>query len=329
MLGARCHLDEPLSRRSSLRVGGPALCWLEPHTEQELAEIIGLCERDGLSWFIAGLGSNTLFPDEGIQGAMVRLGGELAGWRLLGEESDTKAQVEVGAGCVNAHLVRAALKAGLVGAEFLMLIPGLFGGAVAMNAGTKEAELGAILRHVELLDATRLERVELDAPALAMRYRHAEIPAGHIVLRGLIELERGDVERARARALEDKSRRSQTQPYKLASLGSTFANPPGDHAGRLIEAAGLKGERCGGARISPMHANFFINEQGATAEDFLRLMARARVRVRRDFGVELRPEVRFVGFDGWSRLLALEEQETRALQGAASQRAISLKGATR
>jgi UDP-N-acetylmuramate dehydrogenase len=141
-----------------------------------------------------------------------------------------------------------------------------------------------------------------------MSYRHAKLAPGAVVVRGEVTLEVGDADEARERVRADKERRDKTQPYRLASVGSTFANPPGDFAGRLVEAAGLKGHRVGGARVSELHANFFINEEHASARDFLSLMALARVRVRQRFGVELRPEVRFVGFDGWSAMVALEAE---------------------
>jgi UDP-N-acetylmuramate dehydrogenase len=218
-------------------------------------------------------------------------------------------QAWVGGGVVNAHLVRGLLKSGWTGMEFLSLIPGTFGGAVAMNAGTKDKELSAILVEFEILDPAQPRTVRTMTPQLAqMAYRHTEIPEGGIILGGRIVLENGDVVMAEQAVRQDKDRRNATQPYRLASVGSTFANPPGDFAGRLIQDVGLKGSAQGGARVSELHANFFINENQATAEDFLTLMARARVAVRQKFGVELRPEVCFVGFDGWSRLLEIEAE---------------------
>lgn len=309
LLGERATIQAPLSRRSSLRIGGAAAAWVEPHTRDELARLIALARDHGLEVVVTGLGSNTLFPDEGIDGLVIRLGGELASWSL--EPTAEGALITVGAGCVNAHLVRAMLAEGLVGAEFLMLIPGTVGGAVALNAGTREQDLASILTHVEWVrpgpDGQPIcERVP--ASQVGLEYRHAELPEGAVVASATLALARGDVEGARARAQADRDRRDRTQPYRYASVGSTFANPPGDYAGRLIDAAGLKGLRVGGAHISPLHANFFINDGQATAGDFLGLMARARLAVRRAFDVELVPEVRFVGFDGWARLLELERQ---------------------
>lgn len=267
-------------------------------------------EDHGLHTEVVGLGSNVLFPDEGIDGIVLRLAGDFGRWSVeaLGDD----AVVSIGAGVVNAHLVRGLLKDGWIGMEFLVLIPGTFGGAVAMNAGTREKDLSSILRRVELFADHEPGMVKVfNAQDIEISYRHTSLPSGSIVTGGEISVTRGDTDTAWERVRADKERRNETQPYRLASVGSTFANPEGDYAGRLVEAVGLKGHAVGGARVSPLHANFFINEGEATAEDFLTLMATARVRVRRRFGVELRPEVRFLGFDGRARLAELEQRLER------------------
>lgn len=309
-LGERIRFGESLAGHASLRIGGPAAVWAEIETPDELDELLGAAEAQALGVEVVGLGSNTLFPDEGILGVVARLTGQLADWRVVTVDDD-EAIVEVGAGVINAHLVRGLHKAGYVGAEFLALIPGTFGGAVVMNAGTKESELAGVIVDADALvpgqDGKRHRR-RFEPAEMAMRYRHTELPEKAVVLGGRIRVEKGDVPAAKAAVKEDKDRRNQTQPYRLASVGSTFANPPGDYAGRLIEAVGLKGHRIGGAQVSPLHANFFINEDGASAADFLRLMALARHRVRQRFDVELRPEVTFVGFDGWERLRTYEQE---------------------
>ncbi len=303
---ADCTRDVRLARKCTLRIGGLAKLWVEPSTLDQLVELMTACVDLGVSPIPVGLGSNTLYPDAGIDTPVVRLAGELASWELLEEEGDS-ARWRVGAGAINAHLVRGLLKQGWTGAEFLTLIPGTFGGSVALNAGTKEAWISNILESATVVMASG-DVVELTAHELELSYRHSELPPGSIVASGVISLVRGDVEEARARAKADKERRNATQPYKLASVGSTFANPPNDYAGRLIEECGLKGHSVGGARVSELHANFFINEGEATSADFLGLMALARHSVRARFGVELRPEVRFVGFDGWSELARLEAE---------------------
>ncbi len=317
-LGRRCRTGESLARRSSWRVGGEAALWVEPHDRAELLLVLEQAQACGVEILPVGLGSNALYPDEGLDACLLRLGGDLASTSVLADSGGGTVHMEVGAGIPNAHLVRSALDAGLVGAEFLLLIPGTFGGAVALNAGTKEQEVASILTEVELAiprdGAWALERVP--AADLDMRYRHCDLPAGAVVLSGTLALARGDVDAAHERAQYDKDRRNRTQPYKLASVGSTFANPPEDYAGRLIDAAGLKGARIGGAEISALHANFFINTGEATAADFVELMALARHRVREQFGVTLRPEVRFVGFDGFAQMMRIEQR--LAAQDAAS-----------
>ena len=310
-MNERLCFNEPLAAHCSLRIGGPAAVWAEVNSVDELRQVVEAGEAEGLEAHVVGLGSNVLFPDEGIQGVVIRLGGELADYSLE-EQSDGTAVMQIGAGAVNAHSVRAMHRNDWVGAEFLALIPGTFGGAVALNAGTKDAELSEVLLDVDLLvpEAATGEWVRrtLTPAELGLSYRHSELPAGAIVVGGRIRVNRGDVDRAREHLRADKARRNRTQPYKLASVGSTFANPEGDYAGRVIEEVGLKGHAIGGARISELHANFFINEDGATADDFLQLMALARAKVRRRFDLELRPEVRFVGFDGLEKLLAYEHK---------------------
>jgi UDP-N-acetylmuramate dehydrogenase len=306
--------NEPLSRHSSLRIGGPASLWVEAETERELRCVLDWAVRKEEEVYVVGLGSNALFPDEGIDGIVVRLTGGLADWRIE-RESGESAIVRVGGGTVNAHLVRGLLDAGWIGAEFLRLVPGTFGGAVAMNAGTKEAELASILVETRLVSVTRggLEERTCGPDALELDYRDSNVERDEIVVEGWVCVRAGgddDVDAAREKMERDRERRDETQPYKLASAGSTFANPEGDYAGRLIDAAGLKGASVGDARISPMHANFFINDGDATAEDVLALMARARREVREQFGVELRPEIDFVGFDGLERLRELEARKT-------------------
>lgn len=311
IFGDRFRRNESLSKHGSLRIGGSANYWVEASSLEELHVVHRFADEHGHTVVPVGLGSNVLFGDDGVDGIALRLVGRLAEWHVQPVDDET-AIVSVGAGTVNAHFVRGLLKEGWIGMEFLVLIPGTFGGAVTMNAGTREKELSSILRRVELFAPDEPGMVTvLDASQIEISYRHTALPHGSIVTGGSVEVHRGDVQAAKQRVQQDKERRNETQPYRLASVGSTFANPEGDYAGRLIEAVGLKGYRIGGARISPLHANFFINEKDATAEDFIRLMATARVRVRRTFGIELRPEVQFVGFDGWAMLAAIEQELER------------------
>ncbi|MFW5967586.1 MAG: UDP-N-acetylmuramate dehydrogenase [Persicimonas sp.] len=306
--GLRVRLDEPLASHSSLRIGGPATVWAEVGEVEALQRLVTAARADGYPVYVVGLGSNVLFPDEGLEAVVVRLVDGLAEIDI--DDDDDEALVSIGGGAVNAHIVRKLHKEGWVGAEFLALIPGTFGGAVVMNAGTKERELCEVLVDAELVEPSDkgVEQHTYGVDELGLTYRHSEVEPDAIVLGGRIRVRRGDVEEARRKVRRDRERRDRTQPYKLASVGSTFANPPDDYAGRLIDEVGLKGHSVGGARISEHHANFFINEDEASAEDFLELMALAQSQVQSSFGVELRPEVRFVGFDGHRRLRELRER---------------------
>ncbi|MGM0556252.1 MAG: UDP-N-acetylmuramate dehydrogenase [Myxococcota bacterium] len=305
-MGDRLKFGEPLSKHCSLRIGGPAAVWAEVATLEELRAVVEAVTEKGAPVHVVGLGSNLLFPDEGIDGAVIRLVGELAEFDLERDDGE-EGIVSIGAGAVNAHIVRGLHAQGWVGAEFLALVPGTFGGAVVMNAGTKHGELAEVLVDAEVLEADGSLR-RMTPAELGFRYRHSDLEDDSMVVAGRIRVRQGDVDEARAMVKEDRDHRNETQPYRYASVGSTFANPDGDWAGRLIDEVGLKGRAQGDARISDLHANFFINDGEATAEDFLTLMALARAKVREQFGIELRPEVQFVGFDGWTRLLEYERK---------------------
>jgi UDP-N-acetylmuramate dehydrogenase len=189
--------------------------------------------------------------------------------------------------------VQRAHALGLVGAEFLRGIPGTLGGAVAMNAGTRAGEMADVVTHVEIATADGVR--EIPAKELGFAYRTCRLPAGAVVTRVGLFLRAGDVAAAAKAMDEEWERRSASQPLELPSFGSTFRNPPGDFAGRLLEAAGLKGLRIGGAEVSTRHANFVVNVGGATARDVLALVRLMRERVREQAGVTLETEVRLVG----------------------------------
>ena len=204
LFGGRVKFNEPLSKHSSLRIGGPALAWISVETEDELISALRMAREYELDWLINGLGSNTLFPDQGFAGLVLRLTGEFAQWHVNGDIA------HVGAGVVNAHLVRGLLKEGWVGMEFLTLIPGTFGGAVVMNAGTREKELSEILEEVRVLSLEEPRMATLTPEKLEMRYRHAEIPSRGVVCSGSIRLAKGDVASASANVKADKDRRNET-----------------------------------------------------------------------------------------------------------------------
>lgn len=310
-----CSFDEPLDRHCRIRTGGEAAVWAEPANADEVIELKNQAAEAQLPLYIVGLGSNILFPDGGLDAVVCRLTGHFQSCEVIDEKEST-AIVRVGGGIPNALVVRQLHGKGLTGMEFLKLIPGTFGGTVAMNGGTKEKWTDEILKSVALLtdsgsrgssnvsshysaSVSDLESVvEVDKEALEMSYRSTNIDTAEIVLEAIIEVQTEGLDEAKQRLAEDKDRREQTQPYRMPSVGSTFVNPEDDYAGRLIDEAGLKGQRVGGAVVSDQHANFLVNDGNASTADVIELMSQVRAEVYDQFGVWLEPEVQFVGFNG-------------------------------
>ena len=279
--------NEMLARYTTWRVGGPARDFYRPADARDLADFLqGLPQDEPLLWL--GLGSNLLVRDGGFDGTVIALSGRLADIGFTGE------RMHVGAGAACAKVAREAARAGLTGAAFLAGIPGTMGGALAMNAGAFGGETWQRVEAVQVVDrAGRLR--ERDAGAYKVGYREVRGPAGEWFTSCTLLLEPGDVaqEQAAIRALLE--RRAATQPTGRASGGSTFRNPPGDYAARLLEACGLKGYRIGGAEVSQKHANFVLNTGDASAADIEHLIAHMQGEVERRFGVRLQCEVHIVG----------------------------------
>jgi UDP-N-acetylmuramate dehydrogenase len=287
-LRGELRADEPLARHTSWRVGGPAARLYRPADRDDLIGFLSTLDRDEpLLWL--GLGSNLLISDDGFPGTVIQTQGCLTAMERL---SDTRIRAEAGVSCAKA--ARFAARLGLVGIEFLAGIPGTIGGALAMNAG---AWGGETWPHVDLVRTVDRRGIVRERPPadFEVGYRHVRIPAGEWFLEAELGLTHGDTEAAQARIRELLARRAATQPTGLPSCGSVFRNPPGDHAARLIEAAGLKGRRIGGAEVSPKHANFIINLGDASARDIARLIDLVRDEVERTAGIRLIPEVRRVG----------------------------------
>jgi UDP-N-acetylmuramate dehydrogenase len=277
----------PLAPRTAIRVGGPADLLVRPADPADLAAVLRACRELGVPLSILGGGANLLVADRGVRGVVVRLPPS------FGEERVAGATLVLSAGAPTSRLVARAQAHGLVGCEFVAGIPGTLGGTVAMNAGTRTGEMKDVVRRVELATADGSGWVP--AADLTFAYRTARLPPGAVVTRVEIELRPGDVAASAAAMREDVARRRATQPLSQPTFGSTFRNPPGDYAGRLIEAVGLKGHRVGDAVWSPVHANFVTNLGGATARDVLALVNLARRRVAASFGILLEPEVRLMG----------------------------------
>jgi UDP-N-acetylmuramate dehydrogenase len=279
--------DAPLATRTTIRVGGRADLLVRPADPDALAELLRAARELGVPLAVLGGGANTLVADAGVRGVVLRLPADLDSERAEGET------LLLGAGQPTSRLWIRAHALGLVGMEFIAGIPGTLGGAVAMNAGTRAGEMKDVVARVELATADGAGFVE--ARELGLAYRTCRLPQGAVVTRIELSLHRGDVAESERIMQEDRARRRRTQPLDRPTFGSTFRNPPGDHAGRLVEAAGLKGHRVGSAMWSDVHANFVVNLGGATARDVLALVNVARSRVKARFGVVLEPEVRLLG----------------------------------
>lgn len=279
---------EPLADYTSWRVGGPAKRYYRPADSADLRAFLSTLEPDEpLLWL--GLGSNLLVADEGFVGTVIHTLGALDAVEMCGER---RLRVESGVTC--AKLARFSARRSLTGIEFLAGIPGTFGGALAMNAGAYGGEVWAWVEQVETIDHTGTIR-QRTADDFDIGYRRVGRPDGEWFFAAELELCEGDAEVSLGLIRELLDRRGRSQPIGLASCGSVFRNPPGDHAGRLIDTAGLKGFRIGDAQVSEKHANFIINTGRARATDIVELIDRVRVEVERCHGVRLIPEVHCVG----------------------------------
>ena len=270
-------------------MGGPADALVRVDTRDELVRVLAFCHRSRLPVTVLGGGFNSLVRDGGIRGVVVRLGG-LRGIALSGD-----ALVRAEAGVTHTQITRFCAERGRAGLEFAVGIPGTVGGWIAMNAGIHGREMKDVLETVELFLPERGEAVTCAAGSLVFRYRAAELPPSAVVLSATFRTAPAEPDEIRERQKQSMAQRRATQPVDQPSCGSVFVNPPGDYAGRLIEAAGLKGAREGGAMISPLHANFIVNTGNARAADVLRLIERARAEVLAQFGVALETEVRITG----------------------------------
>jgi UDP-N-acetylmuramate dehydrogenase len=290
LLGPRVRFDAPMAKHTSLRVGGPADALATPADRAELARLLALCARHRLPHLVLGNGFNTLVLDGGLEGVVVQLG------KLRRIEARPGPAVYAEAGVSHSQLVNFCAGRGLAGLEFGAGIPGTLGGWLAMNAGIPEREVGDAVREIEVMSPTgektrRFGRAELD-----FGYRRLRgLARGSVILAALLAVVASDPALVRKEVSRLLAKRAATQPLDVPSCGSVFENPSGDYAGRLIEAAGLKGERVGDAEISPVHANFIANRGRARAADVLALVEKARDRVAKQFGIELVPEVRVVG----------------------------------
>jgi UDP-N-acetylmuramate dehydrogenase len=291
LCGPRVRFDEPLSRHTTLKIGGPADAWVAPATIDELVALLELCAASAVPVVSIGGGSNLLVRDGGVRGVVLATRG------LRGLERNGSTGVRVQAGVSTGKLLASVTGWELGGLEFLGGVPGSVGGGLVMNAGTYLGEFTSVttqVRSVRLGDGARIER---DHAACGFVYRGSALPPTEVVVEADLELRprpRGEIEAA-VRELRD--RRNAREPHKVHNAGSVFKNPPGDYAGRLIESVGFKGTRVGGAECSPVHANWFVNHGGATAADMFALIAMAREKVAAATGVALQLEWKVIGED--------------------------------
>jgi UDP-N-acetylmuramate dehydrogenase len=280
--------DEPLKRYTAWKIGGPAEALLEPKDADELIGAVKKAREHGVPVTVLGGGTNVLVRDGGIRGLTIRLAKALTNVEIAGPH------VTAEAGVLYPVLANATAGRSLEGLEFATGIPGTVGGAVYMNAGAYGGETKEVLRWADVYRDGEVAR--LSNPELKLSYRRS-ILHDHpdwIVLRAGYTLAPGDPEELKGRIKEFRAQRMNGAPNR-PSCGSTFKRPPGDFPGRVIEAAGLKGTRVGRIEVSPVHANYFVNLGGGTAEEALELMDLVREKVRERLGIELEPEVRVIG----------------------------------
>ena len=288
-LGPRARRDAPLGHLTTYRVGGPAALLVEARDEDDLAAAGRAVRASGLPVLVVGRGSNLLVSDAGFPGIALVLGEAFARIDIWGTT------VRAGGAVSLPVLARRTAAAGLTGLEWAVGVPGSVGGGVRMNAGGHGSDVRATLARADLFDLPSGTRRVVEAADLALGYRCSAVGPSQVVVAAEFALRPGD-RAASEREVADIVRwRREHQPGG-ANAGSVFANPPGDAAGRLIEAAGLKGRRHGSAFVSPKHANFIQVDEGGSAEDVFALMVAVRERVHEATGVDLRPEVHLVGF---------------------------------
>lgn len=277
-----------LARFTTIGTGGPARAFARPESVGELQEALRFAADRNLPVAVVGLGSNLLVADEGFEGLILKLAGELAGAEVNGDV------LVAGGGGPNAVCLHRARAAGLGGFEFACAIPGTTGGGVWMNAGAYRRDFAGVLERALVVDAEGASW--RSPPELGMRYRHSDLRHGEVVAQVELRLEPRPVEEIKSIVADLQAQRKAAQPTNKRTYGSVFKNP--DHgltAGRMLEACGLKGHRIGGAQISPRHANFIENADNARSADAIALMIEARRRAHEQYGVVLEHEVQFLG----------------------------------
>ncbi len=281
--------NEPMSRHTTFRIGGPADYFIMPGTAEELAQVIRLCREADMPFYIMGNGSNLLVGDKGYRGAVIQI------FKRMNEVRVQDDCIYAQAGALLSKIAAEALKAGLGGFEFASGIPGTLGGALMMNAGAYGGEMKQVLKSAEVLDMEG-NVFSLPVEEMELGYRTSIFSKrGYIVLGAEIVLQPGNPQEIRDKMEDLKERRVTKQPLEYGSAGSTFKRPEGYFAGKLIQEAGLRGFRVGDAQVSEKHCGFVINRGNATAAEVVRLMNEVTDRVEKNSGVRLEPEVKRIG----------------------------------
>ena len=288
-LGSRLRVSFPMAPLTSFRLGGPAALYVEAQSDADLAAASEAVRSSGIPWTIIGKGSNLLVSDAGFAGLVLRLG---KGYRWVARDGD---RLVAGGAEPLPALSGVALSHSLAGLEFGVAIPASLGGSVKMNAGAHTRSVSDVLEQVDLFSIPTAERTAIPAGEAGFSYRRSSLPRGSVVVGATVLLMVGDPAEIRRQMDEARTWRRATQPLAEPNCGSVFKNPEGDHAARLVEAAGAKGLAVGGASVSTKHANFIVAGPGASAQDVRRLIRVVQERVEERFGVTLDPEVQLVG----------------------------------
>ncbi|MCR4431554.1 MAG: UDP-N-acetylmuramate dehydrogenase [Tepidanaerobacteraceae bacterium] len=281
----RIKINESMKNHTSFRIGGPADILVLPQDVQEIKEIVAFCRWEGVPFFVMGNGTNLLIKDKGIRGVVIKLS------QNFNDIEVNKNLIKCKAGVSLSTIGRVALENNLRGLEFACGIPGSVGGAVVMNAGAYGGQMADVVKKVSVMDFEG-NIYDMSKNELEYSYRYSVLQKGDRILLDVeMKLSPGDYNDIKTRMEDFLARRKQKQPLNLPSAGSAFKRPPGNYAGYLIEKAGLKGFRIGGAMVSDMHAGFIVNIDNATCEDVLNLINHIQKEVKQKFNVELEPEI--------------------------------------
>jgi UDP-N-acetylmuramate dehydrogenase len=297
-LRGEVKLNEPMSGHTSFRIGGQADALVTPMDRQDLAALLQEIRDQHLPCVVLGGGTNLLVRDGGFRGVAISLK-KMAGIEITREYRSlggSFAVINVEAGAMLARLLSFSVERGLTGLEFATGIPGTVGGAVCMNAGTAQGEMGDIIDTVTLVSPSG-ELILRNREEMGFGYRMANVPDDHIVFDAKIILRYGDAGKIKARVKQIMAGRKERQPWGLPNAGSVFKNPLDESAGKLIESAGLRGLTVGGAQVSEKHANFIVNRGNAKAADVLQLMELIKAKVLEVHRVRLEPEIKIIGED--------------------------------